>query len=207
MPHHSSSDDGLTSSWWTHCREDYQVLEIYPFEVFPVVPALLAEVLPQDLDRRLCSVLLLLRHVKIIHENDAFLSYWGSVDTLPSLLHFGVDGVLRLVGAGLSRESNSNVLVVLAHLIGEQLEGVLGLSSTSGAWAQHVHLVLKQQLHQVEVPSRIGGRDHDIRIEGILLHLEFFDCLLPNDVVPLIDVEEVVVDQVLLRQINGLLLL
>lgn len=111
------------------------------------------QVLTDELDRWLSAEGFFLRHVQVVHKDDALLSDRRSIIALSAFFHFGVYGVLRLIGACLSRECEADVLEGVRHVVGEQLVTVLRLTCSCGAEGQHVVIVGEQQLDQVQIAS------------------------------------------------------
>ena len=108
-----SSDAGAASPGRPHgCGQNY-VFQFHKLQRFPVVPALVVEVLAQEFDGGLGSVFLLFGHVQVVHKNDAALSNRRTVDSAAALIEFAVDCVLALVRTGLGRLGHGNLLVVL----------------------------------------------------------------------------------------------
>lgn len=89
-----------------------------------VVPSSTIHPLPQQFNGRLCSVLLFLRHIQIINEDNnlAFPFFWPIEALPPSRAHFAVDQSLHLVCRGLPGEGSGQegvglVIVVYSHLV------------------------------------------------------------------------------------------
>ncbi len=91
------------------------------------------QILPDDLNRWLCAIRFLLRHVEIINENNAFLSNRRSIVPLSPLFHLAVHSVLRLIGACLCRKHQTDVLISVRKPSSKQLRVVQRLSCTRGA--------------------------------------------------------------------------
>jgi hypothetical protein len=88
-------------------------------EIFSIVPTFVIEVLADEFDGGLCSVLLLLGHVEVVDENNASFADGRSVDSLAQFVQFAVDGILGLVAAGLCAEDHADVLILFAEFLGE----------------------------------------------------------------------------------------
>ena len=86
-----------------------------------LIPALVVHPLAKKLDGRLGSILLLLRHVKIINEDDGTLSSLGSVDTLTPSVHVAINDVLGLIGRCLGREGETEEGPVFVLELGVEL--------------------------------------------------------------------------------------
>lgn len=89
------------------------------FISYELIPALVVHPLAKQFDGRLCIVLLLLRHVEVIDEDDRALAEFGAPYTLTTSIHISIDDVLGLVGRGLGREGQAqeSPLVVLEAFI------------------------------------------------------------------------------------------
>ena len=98
MPKNSGSDEGSSSSWWSHGSQQNSVdnfLEGFIF-VFMFVPASLIEKLSDEFDGGLGSIFLFGGHVKIIDEEDAEILWLGSVLSFSDFIQFPIDDVLGL---------------------------------------------------------------------------------------------------------------
>ena len=102
VPDKAVCDEGASSTRGAHGGEEDDILEFHELEVLAVVPSLVVKELPEQLDGRLSSVGFLLGHVEVVDEDDATLSDWWAINSLPSLLHFGVDCILSLIDGRLS---------------------------------------------------------------------------------------------------------
>lgn len=92
---------------------------LQPSPYLEVEPVAVVEVLPQQLDGGLRAVHLLLRHVHVVHEDDALLAGRRAVQAAAPLVELGQHQLLRLVGRRLHRERDKGgqvvVLVQLVH--------------------------------------------------------------------------------------------
>lgn len=97
MSQDTRSDEGTTTTGWTHCCDQNGVDNIaeWLLFVFVLIPSSLVQELPDQLDWRLSPVLFFRRHVQIIHKQDAPTSL-GSVESLSLPVHLSVDDILRL---------------------------------------------------------------------------------------------------------------
>ena len=64
--------------------------------VLAVIPATLVDKLSQDLNGRLCTIILFLRHVEIIDEDNATHSKFGTEVVFASLVNLIINDVLYL---------------------------------------------------------------------------------------------------------------
>mmetsp|Transcript_24763 Transcript_24763/g.85438 ORF Transcript_24763/g.85438 Transcript_24763/m.85438 type:complete len:233 (-) Transcript_24763:151-849(-) len=80
-----------------HGGDELDVDELAERILVAVVPSSVVHPLSEDLNGRLSPVLLLRRHVQIVHEDDARLAQRRPEDALAPLLELGVDDVLGLV--------------------------------------------------------------------------------------------------------------
>jgi hypothetical protein len=186
-------DAGVSSSWGTHRTQDGHILDEHELQVLSVVPALVVHVLSQDLDRGLGAVSLLLGHVQVINEDDALLAHGGSVIPSSPLVHLGIDGVLGLIGRGLGREGNGDVLVVVTHLV-ELGVDVHRLTGTGGAGTQHVVTLLDQHGGEVGVTGGVHVGDHDLVVLVVVVDLELLEELVPGHELTFGGIEVVVID-------------
>jgi hypothetical protein len=116
MPDHSTGNDGLSSSGGSHGTEHHHVLEVSQSQLFPVVPSFVVQELTQDFNRRLSTVLFFFRHVQIIYEYYHLLLKRRPVNSSSTFVSFRVNCVLGLVGRGLGREGNGDILISFSHL-------------------------------------------------------------------------------------------
>ena len=151
MSLHSLSYVASSSSWWSHCRYKYDILDSHEWLLFlrSVIPAFVIHPLSEDLNRRLRTINFLLRHIQIIYEyNESFASR-GSINALSSLFELFIEGVLSLVCRRLSRECDRNVLVLLGQLVGEQCLNIHRFACTRRTWTKNVLLVCQKELRQI----------------------------------------------------------
>lgn len=113
MPYESCSYLGSSSSRWTKRSQYYYILYLHELLILPVVPSIMIQKLPQQLNRRLCPVFLLFWHVQIIHENHVLLTHWSPENPPLYLLQFKVNRILSLIRRRLRRKNYRNVLVRL----------------------------------------------------------------------------------------------
>ena len=78
--------------------QTYQVLEEDFAAIFSVVPMADIEPLSEELDGRLCAVLLLGRHVEVVHEHDTLLAHRRTKHALATAVQLRHNYVLRLIG-------------------------------------------------------------------------------------------------------------
>jgi len=88
------SEGRATTTGWTHGSNENDILDLHEILGKSTIPAFVIHPLTKNLNRGLCTVFFLLRHVKIINEEDQTFSYWRTVNTFTALLNFTVDGVL-----------------------------------------------------------------------------------------------------------------
>mmetsp|Transcript_53894 Transcript_53894/g.129885 ORF Transcript_53894/g.129885 Transcript_53894/m.129885 type:complete len:508 (+) Transcript_53894:1582-3105(+) len=127
-----------------------------------VIPALVIAPLPQQLDRRLRKVLLALRHVQVVNEDDVLAASDRTIDTTSTLLQLAVDGVLGLVRTGLRRERDGHRDELGWHLRRQQLVQVHGLTRTRRPTHQDVLVIHQEQLCEVLVPNRVLRGDDQL---------------------------------------------
>ena len=105
-----------SSTRWTHGSNKLHVDQLSEgTRWLSVIPSRVVHPLADDLNRRLCKVLLSQRHVQVINEEDVLLSGRWSEDSLPPLFHPCINLVLSLVRTGSCRESHENGDVLLGH--------------------------------------------------------------------------------------------
>ena len=82
-----------TTTWGSHGSHKLNGSNDSEFLLIGIdfVPATVIHPLTEELDGRLCSIHLLLRHVEIIDENEALLAKGRSIDTLSALFHLAID--------------------------------------------------------------------------------------------------------------------
>ena len=64
----------------------YHINEVEPRCILLIIPVAIICKLPQQLNRRLGTILLLGRHVQIINKDEALLSHWWAKDALPTTI-------------------------------------------------------------------------------------------------------------------------
>ena len=164
----------------THCRHKQAVLHV-PEVILPVVPAPVVHVLPQELDRGLSAVNLLLWHVQVVHHDRHAFSDGRPVVPLASLVQLGIDEVLGDVGGGLRGEPDKvwrrPLLLVHAH---EVTLHVNGLASAGGSAEEDRVVVLDGQICEEEVPDRVHGRNDDLLESHLGWDGGLVDIVLPR---------------------------
>ena len=209
MPLHAGSDLGLATTWRAHRANQHGVNECAErmLVVLEIVPAALVEHLAKNLDGRLRSVLLNLRHVQIIDEDDDFLAVASTEHAGSPLVKFAINYVLNLVAMGLGRETNLDGDVLgsfqsLVQLVHEHVLDVGRLACAGRANEQCWNLVDDAELLDVTVSLRVHRRYDDVLHLGIFA--EVVDVFLVNIVHPvlplvLLFVVNVVVDLTLVE--------
>ena len=99
MSYISSSYRISTTTWGTHCCDKLdllQVAEIFFISVY-FIPSTVVHPLSKQLNRGLCSIFLLLRHIQIIDKNDSFFTKGWPINSLSSLLHLAIYDSLSLI--------------------------------------------------------------------------------------------------------------
>mmetsp|Transcript_20678 Transcript_20678/g.31621 ORF Transcript_20678/g.31621 Transcript_20678/m.31621 type:complete len:466 (-) Transcript_20678:2095-3492(-) len=187
-------------------------LSEFPLRGVDIVPSGIVHPLSEQLDRRLGSELLLLRHVEVINEDNSLLAVLRTVDTLSLLLHLAIDDAFCLVGRGLGREAERVVgplLVVEVFL--EHGVNSDRLSSTGGTHEQDVLGVEEKSLDHVVHTNRVDGRDVQLQVGELLVDLVLVNGVHPVDPLHLGLVEiqvkqRLVVTSDLVRHLHGLVL-
>ena len=118
MSDYSGSDGSFSSSGRAQSSQNQYILNPHKLLIFSIVPSLVVQKLPQQLNRRLGKELLLFGHIKIIHKHDVFLTNWRSINSSFYLLQFQINRILSLVNGCLSTESDRDILVILSHVEG-----------------------------------------------------------------------------------------
>jgi hypothetical protein len=160
MSHDSVGDKGATSSRRTHRCQDNKSFQTHPLKVFAVVPALVVQVLSDQFDGRLSSILFFFGHVHIVNKDDALLTDGRSVDSLPEFVYLIVDSVLGLVASGLCRKDHRDILILISQFFGEKLVDVERFSCPCGSAVENVLFIADQQLKEVNISGRVACGDH-----------------------------------------------
>mmetsp|Transcript_1739 Transcript_1739/g.3716 ORF Transcript_1739/g.3716 Transcript_1739/m.3716 type:complete len:345 (-) Transcript_1739:6171-7205(-) len=167
----AGGDKRPPSSRRTHSRHVHHVFDLHEALLFQVVPAMMIHVLPQDLDRGLSPVRLLLGHVEVIDEGDAHFADGGAQHSLPPLVKLRLDDLLRLVGGGLGGEAErDDVELVRVQSVEQVVVDVDGLAGPRGPAQQESHAVqvvgeaavLAAGVEQVGVAGGVDGGDDDL---------------------------------------------
>jgi hypothetical protein len=106
MSQNSGCYKGSASSGWTHGSNENSFYDISEglFFILVLIPSSLIEELSNKLNWWLCAVLLLRRHIEVIHKHNA-LACLGTVKAFSLSVHLAVDDVLCLDGGSLSGEA------------------------------------------------------------------------------------------------------
>ncbi len=96
----------------THGRHKVHIHQPPQRQLLPVVPAAMVHELAQQLDGRLRAVLLHLRHVQVVHEDDHVLALRRAVHATPPLVHLAVNDILlggEVVSEAVGRASGTRI--------------------------------------------------------------------------------------------------
>ena len=106
VAHITRRDMVATTTWWSHGSRELNGDNSSELLLIGIdfVPATVVHPLTEELNWRLSSIHLLLRHVEIIDEDEALFAKGRSIDTLSALFHFTIDDSLSLIGTSLGRE-------------------------------------------------------------------------------------------------------
>lgn len=118
VPH---GDHVPASNWREHCSDKAYTAEVFELLSIEVIPSPVVHPLPEQLDGRLCPILLLLRHVQVIDENNylIFPLLRPEESFPPPSAYFRVDQPLNLVNHSLTGKRSSQervLLVVIVHV-------------------------------------------------------------------------------------------
>ena len=172
---------------------------------FAVVPALVVQVLAEELDGGLRAVLLEQGHVDVINEHDKLLAN-GRAPHLRARALAGLelreDQILRLVGARAGRESEEDGRHKLGgHTCHEELREDDALAGTCGANAERVNALAEEEAVDVSVAHDIRRRhNHLAKVSGSDERSEGRCALLPRDPPLLINDELIIVEEAKLWQ-------
>lgn len=124
MAKDTRGDEGPASSRGAHRCDENGVDDLFEgfFLVFVLVPSALVQVLPQQLDWGLGTVLLLGRHIEVINKEDAVLLGLWAVLSLTNFVKLAVNDILGLHRGSLRGETQLNRHVLLS---GEFVEDVV----------------------------------------------------------------------------------
>jgi hypothetical protein len=76
--------------------------------------------LSQQFQGRLSEVFFLFRHVQIIYKYHTLFAHWRTKNAFPTFLEFTINSVLSAIGTSLGRESEGNILEIVAHFLAEE---------------------------------------------------------------------------------------
>mmetsp|Transcript_51844 Transcript_51844/g.121547 ORF Transcript_51844/g.121547 Transcript_51844/m.121547 type:complete len:201 (+) Transcript_51844:5001-5603(+) len=102
VPLESLCDESSSTAGRSHGRNHDHINDVELHKLLPVVPTSVIMPLSDKLDRRLCPVVLLERHVQVIYKQHHLLPCRWSIDSASPLLKLRVDQVLQLVHVRLS---------------------------------------------------------------------------------------------------------
>ena len=106
MAEESSGDDFTTTTWWSHCTDHCAIDDVPYSPVLMIIPPSLIKVLPNQFNRRLTPISVILWHVQVINEQDTFLSERGAIVAFSSLYKFIINDELGLHRSGLRRKAD-----------------------------------------------------------------------------------------------------
>ena len=154
---------------WAHGGYELHVHQVPERQLSPVVPAAVIHKLPQQLNRRLGAVLLNLRHVQVVHEDNHLLARGRAERPFLALVQLAVDDVLGHVSRRLSGKVHEGVAVQLAVDAARDVPlDVRGLTGARGSHEEEILTVGHQRVDQEGVPDGVHRRDDDRRIRLIL---------------------------------------
>ena len=194
----------LATTWWAHSTDEHGVHEGTErmLVILQIVPATLIEHLAEDLNGGLCAVLLNLRHVEIIDEDDDLLAHAGTEYTSSALLKLVVNDFLNLVAAGLSGETDLNELILgfifSVQLVHKNVLDINGLARACGTDEERRYLVNDTELLDEAVTDSVNGCDDDLldfSIFAEVIYLILVGVSHPIAPLVLLHVVEVVVNE------------
>eukprot|EP00982_Pelagococcus_subviridis_P004764 29337-Pelagococcus_subviridis.AAC.9 len=142
----------------THRRGELNVHELAHDELASVVPPAVIHELPQEFYRRLRAVLLELRHVQVVDEDDRFRPERRAEDAFASLVELPVDDVLDLVRVRLRAKRAADARPLAPVLRIQSLLDVHRLPRTRGA--------AEEDVLAVAIPHRVhGGHDDVLKVQ------------------------------------------
>lgn len=136
-----------------------------------IKPASIVHPLSQQFNGWLRAKLFLLRHVKVVDENNDFIFtfFWPEVTFSSSGTNFWIDKSLHLIGVGLSwkgccEESVLWIVIIVVKLIGN----VDGLARTSGSTEENVHVIFDVKIEEIIVSDWVIGWDDKFVVSDVL---------------------------------------
>lgn len=117
------------------------------------------EVLADQLDGRLCPVLILGRHIHIVDEHNAFLTLRWAVGSFLSLEKLRNDQVLNLIRYDLCGEGDKRWRIFLFRQLHQVVLNIERLSSARWAHQQEGTLVLEVKIEEMRVTSGVDRVD------------------------------------------------
>jgi hypothetical protein len=86
MTYYSVCDESTSSSRWAHSCQNDKSLQFHPLKIFTIVPTFVIKILPDQLNWRLSSKLLFLRHIEIIDKNYTLFANWRTIDSFSQFI-------------------------------------------------------------------------------------------------------------------------
>mmetsp|Transcript_116895 Transcript_116895/g.162393 ORF Transcript_116895/g.162393 Transcript_116895/m.162393 type:complete len:369 (-) Transcript_116895:3811-4917(-) len=163
-------------------------------EFVSVIDNTVIEDLSAQSNRRLGTVFINLRHVKVIHEEDEFLTCWGTIDLTNTFLNSRLQEDLESLRVGVGVEVNAGGLDKLGVNISEIVLKDGGLTSTSLTNVKHTSSGDQMHVKQELLTSGFGSRNNEVNEKTIEVGVVAADLLLPVNPVAGHRVEEVVVN-------------
>ena len=154
--------------------------------------------LPQELDRRLCAILLEAWHVQVIQKHSTPLPRSRADHPSPSLLELRQEDLARLHSCGLCAECNLDGASRLSWSCPEELLNAHRLAGASWSDQENRQLVSQTELQHLGDLQALGSRHDDLVawyfpiIERILLHGAPLYYISPT--YPSLAFDEVIVD-------------
>eukprot|EP00962_Isochrysis_galbana_P031295 scaffold10193_cov107-Isochrysis_galbana.AAC.5 len=161
VPHVARRHVVASATRRTHGCHKLDIDNLAECELLEVVPATMVHPLPHQLDRRLGAVLLRLRHVEVVDEDDRFLPEGRAEDAFASLVELRVNYALRDARRRLCREGEHDGLKRLSRQPVEQpILEQHRLASARVAAQQKRHAMAQQRVGHVPDLGRVDVDHH-----------------------------------------------
>mmetsp|Transcript_120675 Transcript_120675/g.385300 ORF Transcript_120675/g.385300 Transcript_120675/m.385300 type:complete len:585 (+) Transcript_120675:5572-7326(+) len=192
VPLQALRDERSATAGRSHSGHHDHIRDVELLQLLAVEPTAVVVPLPNELDGRLCAVVLLDGHVQVVDEEHHLLARGRPVDAAAALLELGVNEVLELVHVCLRRKVDVCALEVLRRALREPQRDVDTLASACWARAKHMLVLQHQELEAIHQSHRVDRRNHDLLVTRPTWHFVSRKGFHPRDPLLRLRVVEVV---------------
>ena len=171
MPHEPIGDRFPPAAWWRARRDKLAILDLHEHDLLQLEEAALVDHLAEQLDRRLRQVLVELRHVDIVDEDQHLLPGGRPPGIAHEPLELVEEDVLDVLGGGLCTEVDDRGDEFVAGQVVQVILDDHTLPGSGFSVVQRVVPTLDQDLEQLLELDCVFSRDKDVEVRDRILGL------------------------------------